>query len=249
MDRIVFIGHSTVLVELDGVVLLTDPVLRGHVAHLRRLVGAADLRLASLADVVLISHLHYDHLDLPSLRRLGEDVRIVIPRGAGGWLRARGFRSVTEVDVGETVDVGAVAITAVQAHHDGHRRPLGPHAPSVGYRLRGRRTVYFAGDTALFEEMADLAVDLDVALLPVAGWASRLGPGHMNAHEAAQAAALLDARIAIPIHWGTLAPITPAGERRRELRRQPPLEFAGHVGRLAPNTMVRILAPGEQIAL
>jgi L-ascorbate metabolism protein UlaG (beta-lactamase superfamily) len=247
-DRIVFLGHSTVLVELDGVALLTDPVLRGRVAHLVRRAAPADLRAAALADVVLISHLHYDHLDVPSLRLLGEDICLAVPRGARQWLRGRGFERVTELDVGERMTVGSVTVTAVPARHGGSRRPLGPRSGTVGYVLRGRRTIYFAGDTALFDDMSKLAPGLDVALLPVAGWGRRLGPGHMNARDAARAVAMLNARLAIPIHWGTLAPIGTAS-RRRDPPDAAPREFAEQVARSSPSTEVKILAPGEQIPL
>ena len=84
-----YIGHATVLVDLGGVKLLTDPLLRNRVAHLRR---AAKVDPAALrgVDAVLISHIHYDHLDLPSLQRLGRDMPVVVPRGAGGLIRRKG---------------------------------------------------------------------------------------------------------------------------------------------------------------
>src|SRR6185369_3885052 len=84
--RITWIGHSTVLVELDGVRLLTDPLLRERVVMLRR---SEPLDLGSLEnlDAVLISHIHYDHLDLGSLRRLSGPKSVIVPRGAGGLLR------------------------------------------------------------------------------------------------------------------------------------------------------------------
>jgi L-ascorbate metabolism protein UlaG (beta-lactamase superfamily) len=242
-------GHSTVLVELDGVAVLTDPVLRGRVAHLRRRGPPADPEVAALADVVLISHVHQDHLDLPSLRLLGADVHVAVPRGAGSWLRARGFTRVTELAVGETLHVGVVAVTAVHADHEGSRRPFGPRAPSLGYVLHRGRAVYFAGDTGLFDEMSGLAPNLDVALVPVAGWGRRLGPGHMNARDAARAVALLRARVAVPIHWGTLSPIAASARGRGLPWMNAPGEFTQWVARLAPETEVRILQPGQQTPL
>jgi len=85
-DRIVFLGHATVLIELNGVRLLTDPVLRDRVAHLRRQVAPVKKSVlfdATGPDAVLISHLHYDHLDLASLRLLGLDTPLLVPVGAG----------------------------------------------------------------------------------------------------------------------------------------------------------------------
>ncbi len=246
-DRIVFLGHATVLIECDGVRLLTDPLLRSRVAHLRRQTPPVDRSATAGLDAVLISHLHHDHLDLASLRLLGRDTPLLVPAGAGAWLRDRRFTAVTELAVGEVADVGALAVTAVEARHDG-RRPGGPRAETVGYLVRGRRAIYFAGDTELFAEMSNLSSELDVALLPVAGWGSKLGPGHMDPLEAARAARLLQPRLAIPMHWGTLLPI--GFVRRRAARLgDPPHQFAEHVARLAPDVEVRILAPGQETTL
>jgi L-ascorbate metabolism protein UlaG (beta-lactamase superfamily) len=96
--RITWLGHSTVLVELDGTRLLTDPVLRDRVAHLRR-TGPADAGMLFTLDGVLVSHLHYDHLDYPSLERLSRSVPVVVPRGAGRLLRRRRFEQVVEVEL------------------------------------------------------------------------------------------------------------------------------------------------------
>jgi L-ascorbate metabolism protein UlaG (beta-lactamase superfamily) len=241
-DRIAFLGHATVLIELDGLRLLTDPLLRGRVAHLRRQVPPARSELFAEPDVVLISHLHHDHLDLASLRIIGTGVPLIVPVGAGEWLRRRGFVTVKELGVGEVVKVGTLAVIAVQARHDG-RRPGGPRAATLGYIVSGRHAVYFAGDTELFAEMADFPRALDVALLPVAGWGPTLGPGHMDPLDAARAAQLIEPRIAVPVHWGTLLPV--GLTRHRARLGDPPRLFARHVASLAPSVEVRILSPGQ----
>ena len=243
-DRITWLGHATVLVELGGVRLLTDPVLRPGVAHLRRAVAppGAPARL----DAALVSHLHRDHLDLPSLRLLGEIPLVVVPAGAGRALRRLGL-PVGELAPGDAVRLGPIAVRATRAVHDGRRSPVSRPVESVGFLIEGRLRVYFAGDTELFDGMAELA-PVDIALLPVAGWGPSLGPGHMDPEQAARAAALLRPAIAIPIHWGTFAPIGLRRGRDRLLR-EPPLEFAEHAARLAPGTRVEILQPGESLAL
>lgn len=243
-DRIVFLGHATVLIELDGVRLLTDPLLRARVAHLRRQTPPVAGTLTAGVDAVLISHMHHDHLDLASLTLLGRDVQMLVPTGAGEWLRHRGFERVRELAVGEEANVGALAVVAVAARHDG-RRLGGPRAETVGFLVRGRHTIYFAGDTECFPEMSSLSLSLDVALLPVAGWGPTLGPGHMDPLEAARAARLLRPRLAIPIHWGTLLPIGFVRHRGARLG-DPPRRFAEHVARLAPDVEVRVLAPGQE---
>ncbi len=246
-DRIVFLGHATVLIELDGARLLTDPLLRSRVAHLRRQTPPVDRTLIAGLDAVLISHLHHDHLDLASLQLLGRDLPLLVPAGAGAWLRRQGFTAVSELAVGEAAKVGTLAITAVEARHDG-RRVGGPHAETVGFLVHGQRAIYFAGDTERFSEMSSLSPRLDVALLPVGGWGPTLGPGHMDPLEAAEAACLLQPRLAIPIHWGTLLPI--GFVRRRGTRLDdPPRRFAEHLARLAPHVEVRILAPGQETTL
>ena len=201
-------------------------------------------------DAVLISHLHMDHLDLASLRMLGADVRVVAPAGAGGFLRDQGVREVTEIEAGATVEIGAVKVTATPAVHDGRRRPLGgPEADPIGFDLRwGERRAYFAGDTAPFDGMAELASDLDLALLPVWGWGPKLGPGHLDAGEAAKVAALLAPRLAVPIHWGTYFPVGLAW-RHPELLTGPPREFAAQVAALAPGVEVRTVEPGASLSL
>lgn len=246
-DRIVFLGHATVLIELDGVRMLTDPLLRGGVAHLRRQTPLIERDVFVGPDAVLISHLHHDHLDLASLRLLGGDTPLLVPTGAGAWLRGRGFTTVTELSPGEVVRVGAIEVIAVEARHDG-RRIGGPHAETLGYLVRGQRTVYFAGDTEFFADMSNFSPSLDLALLPIAGWGPKLGPGHMDPREAARAVRLIRPRIAIPVHWGTLLPIGLARRYRARLG-DPPRLFAEHAASLAPSVEVRILMPGQETEL
>jgi len=245
-DRIAFLGHSTVQIELDGTALLTDPLLRDRIAHLRR-YSATPAQPSAAA--VLLSHAHQDHLDVPSLRTLGSGTPMFVPPGAGAWLRRRGFSDVRELGEGEEDDLGAVRIAAVPAEHAGHRYPLGPRSASIGFLVRGSRaTVYFAGDTGVFERMSELAGTLDVALLPVAGWGRTLGPGHMDPLDAARAASLLRPRIAIPIHWGTFRPIG-RSERGLAIGDGPAREFAAHAAELEPQSEVRVLAPGQETEL
>jgi L-ascorbate metabolism protein UlaG (beta-lactamase superfamily) len=238
--RLTYVGHATVLVDMNGVRLLTDPVLRPRVLHLRRTAPVPSGALRGV-DAVLVSHGHWDHLDLPSLDRLGREMPIICPTGIGRIVRRRGFRAVTEVEVGEGVTVGAVHVTAVHAEHDGSRGPFGS-AQALGYVMDGAQRIYFAGDTDLFDGMAELA-PLDVALLPVAGWGPKLGPGHLDPEGAAHAAAMLRPRIAVPIHWGTLVRIGLSPDP------DPPHRFARLVAGAAPAVEVRILEAGGSLDL
>jgi L-ascorbate metabolism protein UlaG (beta-lactamase superfamily) len=245
-NRVSFYGHATVGIDLDGVRLLTDPVFSPRVGHLRRRHVVPTGAHAADVDAVLISHLHHDHLDLPSLRAFGADRRVVAPRGSGALLARHGFTAVTEVAVGDVLDFGAVRVRVAEANHDG-KRAFGPTADCVGFVVEGSRRVYFAGDTDLFPGLADLG-PVDVALLPVAGWGPTLGHGHLDPYRAAQALRLIHPRVAVPIHWGTLAPF---GLHWRDwsFLRAPPHAFEAFARALAPDVPVRILRPGDELAL
>jgi L-ascorbate metabolism protein UlaG (beta-lactamase superfamily) len=232
-----------VLIEHGGVSLLTDPVLRERVAHLRRHGEAPEV--PARVDAVLLSHLHYDHLDLPSLNLLPGGIRVLAPAGAGALLRPAGIRHVEELMPGDATEVGGLRIEATPAEHDDRRRPLGARATPLGFVVRSRPSVYFAGDTDVFPGMEELA-PVDAALLPVAGWGPKLGPGHMDAEQAARAAGLLRPALAVPIHWGTLHP---RHRRRGAWFDAPPHEFAARVAELAPDVDVRILEPGAALEL
>jgi len=108
--------------------------------------------------------------------------------------------------------------------------------------------VYFAGDTDLFPEMANLSDELDVALLPVWGWGPKLGVGHLTPERAAEALTLLWPRVAVPIHWGTLRPLA-IGKIASNFLAEPPLAFRKHAAQLAPEVQVEILAPGRSLSL
>jgi L-ascorbate metabolism protein UlaG (beta-lactamase superfamily) len=242
-----FIGHSSVVIELDGVRLLTDPVTRARVGPLRRVepVPARD-RLRDI-DAVLISHLHWDHLDVPSLRDLGRDLPMFVPAGSGSWMRAAGFGDVRELAVGDQAAVGGVLVRAVPAIHSGFRPPLGPTAPPLGFVVLGGRSVYFAGDTDLFDGMADLGEPIDMALLPVWGWGPTLGRGlHLDPLRAAQALRLIRPRAAVPIHWGTYWPHA-LGRVFPERLVEPPAAFVEYASELAPDVRMVPTAVGDVV--
>ena len=134
MERVVYVGHSTVLVEVGGARLLTDPLLRARAALLTRRVPLAEPE--GRLDAILISHAHRDHLDLPSLRMLGPDVHVITPRGTGVTLSNAGVPDVTEVDVGDEIAVGPVKVTVVPATHTSRRESLRARDPRAGFRDR-----------------------------------------------------------------------------------------------------------------
>jgi L-ascorbate metabolism protein UlaG (beta-lactamase superfamily) len=246
--HITFLGHSTVLIEVDDLRILTDPVLRSGFGPVRRQVRAVLPELFADLDAVFISHGHHDHLDPPSLRGIPGKPTVFVPRGFGTMASRLGLGPVEEVVPGDRLVIDRVGFEVVAAKHSGRREPFGPEGPAIGCVVSGSRTVYFPGDTDLHPGMADLAGRLDVALLPVWGWGPTIGDGHMNPERAAAAAAMLGPRLAIPIHWGTFYP---AGLRRviPQPFESPGSRFATAMTEAAPHVPFQVLLPGETAAI
>jgi L-ascorbate metabolism protein UlaG (beta-lactamase superfamily) len=232
---ITWLGHSTVLIDADGTRVLTDPVLRKRVAHMFRVVPqpAVPERL----DAVLLSHLHHDHADLPTLRTLPRPFEVYGPPGT-----AKLVPGARELKPGDAVSVGGAEVVATEAEHDARRMPWSP-ADGLGFVLN---RVYFAGDTDLFDGMSAIGgLGLEVALVPIWGWGPRLPPGHLGPESAAEATRRLAPRVVIPIHWGTYLR---AGMRRSDLE-TPAHRFAAAVARTAPDVEVVVLHPGESFQI
>ncbi|WP_338895020.1 MBL fold metallo-hydrolase [Streptomyces sp. TG1A-60] len=243
-------GHATCTVEDSGTRVLTDPLFARRLAHLRRRRGAPPPPTAAVADVALVSHLHADHLHVPSLARLAPGTRLVVPRGASRQvprLRRLTHLRLSEAAPGDEIRVGDLVVRAVPARHDGRRLPVGPHrSPALGYVIEGDARTYFAGDTELFESMAKEVGPVDVALLPVGGWGPYLGEGHLDAGRAAEALALLAPRCAVPVHYGTYWPIGMDAVRPHEFH-APGEEFVRLAAARAPGVAVHRLGHGESI--
>lgn len=247
-DTVNYVGHATVSIEVDGTRLLTDPVLRKRVGPLVRHGAAPSPRAGEGIDAVLVSHLHRDHADLPSLRLFDRGTPLLVPPGSGDFFARQGFADVTELGPGDSAGVGALSVSGVEAHHDGGRRRFAKDTQAVGFLVEGRRRIYFAGDTDFFPGMESLAPELDLALLPIWGWGPKIGPGHLDPAGAARAAAALSPRLAVPIHWGTLYPF--ALDRFRSDRLWlPAREFVDAMLELAPQVETRVLSPGESTSL
>ncbi len=238
-----WLGHATVLLDIDGTRLLTDPVLGDRIGPLVRVAPSVRWGSFDPLDGVLLSHLHADHADVKSLRRVAGSLPVLAPRGAGRWLTSLGLREVHELSPGDEVRVGSLRVRATPAEHGRRRRPLGPKANPIGHLVSGSRRVYFAGDTDLFAAMVKLKGSVDVALLPIWGWGSSLGPGHLDPTRAAEAAARIAPTYVVPIHWGTFAlgkPLRPASDVWLPAR-----QFATFLRQRAPGVEFRILAPSE----
>ena len=236
-----FLGHATVLIEMAGVRVLTDPFLRSRIGPLQRHGPMPDPSTLE-ADLIVVSHGHRDHFDPRSIEALPGRPWIVVPRGLASAFPREAAARVVEVAAGESVDVAGLRIEAVTARHwisPGARR-----AQPVGFVLDGGPRVYFAGDTGRLEALARLVGRVDLAFLPVWTWGPHLGPGHLGPRSAAEVVREIAPAAAVPIHWGTLYPRHLHRVWQRPLR-EPGELFAAHARRLAPDVDVRVLRPGD----
>jgi L-ascorbate metabolism protein UlaG (beta-lactamase superfamily) len=156
---------------------------------------------------------------------------------------------VSEVEAGEELQIGVLTIRATRAEHDGVRLPFGAKAAALGYVVTGSRRVYFAGDTDLFDGMTEIGRGLDVALVPIWGWGPSVGSGHLDPLRAAKALQLLRPLLAVPIHWGTYAPLGLGRRLQTALLADPATEFRRHAAELAPEVEVCVLRPGKKLRL
>lgn len=246
-----WLGHATTVLDLDGTRVVTDPLLGRHAGLLRRRGDQPRDTDWRDPDLVLLSHLHHDHAELGSLRRLGAAPVITAPANAA-WLRGRGHPAALGLHEDVWFRTGHVSVRLVPAVH-GHR-PM-PHRPNAtnGHLVRsGPVTIWVAGDTEPFAAMADLAElaegTIDVAVVPVGGWGPRLSGGHMDPVQAAETCRVVGARLAVPVHWGTLH--APASRRLPPgwMDRAGPA-FAAALAHHAPACRPVVLQPGEQVDL
>jgi L-ascorbate metabolism protein UlaG (beta-lactamase superfamily) len=216
--RITLVNHSTVLLQSGGYNILTDPIWSERASpfswagpHRRRKPGVAWDDLPSI-DIVLLSHNHYDHLDLPTLRRLGarEDSKFIVPIGVGRLLRSKNIGPVHELDWGDALSLTGVTIHCVPALHFSSRGIYDRNKTLwCGYVIEcGERMIYFAGDTAFGPHFASIREKFGsphLALLPIGAYAPRwfMSPIHMAPDEAVRAHEILNAGTSVAIHHGT----------------------------------------------
>lgn len=245
-----WLGHATVLLELGSTRVLTDPFLGESIGPRHRIGPLPTADTYADIDVVLISHLHHDHLDAPSLLMLDPSVAVVGPTGVSTVLAPHSPGNLREVASGDVVRVAGVEITAVPAVHPGSRLGSGTYAAPLGYLIRaGGRTVYFAGDTAPSQNLEALTGVIDLALLPAGGSRRTSGQlGHLTPRQAAELAARVRPALAVPVHWGTLQ-IPIIGNLRHTLETRAGDQFVEFTAQLAPTVRAVRATPGERLAL
>lgn len=209
---VTFINHASVLIKEPGCCLLVDPVFNGLSFLIKDFTPLdLDLDLMPKPDHVLITHGHYDHLDLPSLKSLAADTHIVTPLGYDRIIDKLAPRPTTRLDWLEEYSPGRTRITLLPCHHWTMRNPLrGPNRSLWGsYLVRSAsgHTIYISGDTAYFDGFRQLGemFDIDLAIMNVGAYEPRwfMKTGHMNPAEAVHAFRELGARHLLAVHWGT----------------------------------------------
>jgi L-ascorbate metabolism protein UlaG (beta-lactamase superfamily) len=242
-------GHSSATVESGTARVAVDPLLSDRLFHLVR-YATTPAPEATVADLVLVSHLHSDHCHLPSLARFGADVPIVVPRGGERLMARLGRQRLLPVSPGDVVERAGVRVEVLAATHDGRRHPLSrePAPPALGFRVSGAGgTWWYPGDTELRGDMRDLE-PVDLALVPIGGWGPTLADGHMHPEHAAEAVDRVGARWTVPVHWGTF---WPAGLQRvaranhHRLFTTPGARFAEALD--GSGTEAVVVVPGERV--
>ncbi|MFJ6935013.1 MBL fold metallo-hydrolase [Streptomyces sp. NPDC101132] len=207
-------GHASWVIRTGGLTVLTDPVWSRRILGTPARMTPVGVRWEDLppVDAVVISHNHYDHLDVPTLRRLPRRTHLFVPAGLARWCRRRGFTRVTELDWWEAAELGGVRFDFVPAHH-WSKRTLFDTCRSLwgGWVLTDTRTghrIHFAGDTGYghwFAEIGRRFPGIDLALLPIGAYAPRwwLRDVHADPEEAVRAHLDLGAARMAPMHWAT----------------------------------------------
>ncbi len=243
--KITSIGHASHLIEMDGEFLITDPNFsrKMWIAKREKEPGIAPEDLPQLAAIV-VTHAHYDHLDLFSYKYFSIHIPIVVPEGLGSFIKKHLRNPVIEIPKEGSVLVGGIKIHRVPVKHFGFRLFGLTWRETTGYLFeKNGKKVYFPGDTAYGDgehfRKAAAKHAIDAALLPIGAYAPRwfMKSRHMNPPDALQAFSDLKAKVMIPYHWGVF-----------QISAEPveaPREWLEQILKEKPDSRVKILRPGE----
>jgi L-ascorbate metabolism protein UlaG (beta-lactamase superfamily) len=255
--RVTYIGHATVLVEVGGARILTDPNFDARLGRILPRVSPPGIALKDLPqlDAILLTHAHADHLSFDSLDRLPRGVPIVSPPAVARWLRRLGYEDAIPLAPGDRHEVGSLIVHAATATHRGHRYGIDRWRSATNMYLidAGSSTAFFAGDTALDTDTHELVERvlwsrgqrLDLAMLPIGyapWWKPGFRRGHLTHDDALALFERLQARFFMPYHWGTFRHVTAtAHDAIRRLRAAAEEHPRGGA--------VRIIEPGESLSV
>jgi N-acyl-phosphatidylethanolamine-hydrolysing phospholipase D len=255
VPTVTWVGHSTFLVQLAGVNILTDPHWGDRSSPVafagpRRLVPPG-MRFEDLPPIhaVVISHDHYDHLDSATVERLARDhsPTFFVPLGLRAWLLDRGVRDVVELDWWEGRDFRGLRFTCTPAQHSSGRTLTDQNLRlwSSWVIASPTRRLFFAGDTGYYAGLKEIGERLgpfDLAAIPIGGYSAyeRRHPNHVNPEEALQVFEDVRGRLMVPMHWGTF-------ELNREPFQEPPQRLLREALRRGLEDRVALLSPGQTI--
>ena len=220
-----YIGHATLLLEISGIRILTDPNFESSLGRFLPRVSAPGIALEALPklDALLLTHAHADHLSFKTLDRLPADIPLYAPGVIAKWLRTKGYANALAIEPGESISLagGALRIHAGRATHQGSRYGFDRWRSAANMYLLENdiESVFFAGDTALTDSTHHLVEsvlwrnrrELDVALLPIGyapAWKPGFRRGHLTGGDALSLFETLRARAMLPYHWGTFRHVT-----------------------------------------
>lgn len=250
--RITYIGHATLLIEIGGKKILTDPNFDSSLGLVLARVSAPGIALADLPklDMIVLTHAHADHLSFRSLAEI-QHVPLFAPPAVAQWIRRKGITQAVDFAPGDSFTSEGVTVHAAAASHSGARYLIDQwHRQANMYLFdTNRESVFFAGDTALRDDSTSMVARvlgerrLDAALLPIGyapTWKVGFRHGHLTSADALNLFERFNARHFVPYHWGTFNHLTASAyDAIRELREQVKSHSRG--------ADVRILDPGESV--
>lgn len=253
---VTWIGHSSFFLRVAGQSILLDPVFSDFCAPVRlprlkrRVPPGLPFESVARPDLVLITHNHYDHLDLPTIRRLPSETEFIVPQGLAHWFGKHGRNNVRELGWWESINLEGLRVTSVPAQHFSSRTLWDRNRTLwCGWVLQsGSETVYCAGDTgycATFREIGERFGPMDLSLIPIGAYAPRwfMQPVHVDPAQAVQIHMDLRSKLSVACHWGTFC-------LTDEPMDEPPKLLARALSKahIPPQTF-RVLAIGETLTV